>query len=172
MPVEKLGGGLLGEGEGARQARRLDAEEVEDAVVVEEGKVRGARAPGPELRADARVVRPEGAVGEAREVGPDGVVEGLRAALVDVVEARVAGRRALGEPLDVGAELDLALEVDGGVDAQAAVDGERVDEAREGRGPADVGEVRAPREERRRRPRLGRAERTSERGPRRRKEGG
>src|SRR5881396_2887729 len=108
------------------QARRLDAEQIDEARDAVVGRpldmeIACRLAARLELGPDSGIGRLQGAVLQARPVAAYGAVENLRAPRVDVIIDSL-------DPFDVGAETRLAGQIEGQVHAETRSLGRRVDE--------------------------------------------
>src|ERR1700722_18112170 len=117
-----------------RQPWRLDPEQVDqprDAMILFrlQEKIRGRAARPRDLRPDAGIGRLQRVLRQAWPISSDGGIEGGRPPGIDVIIDRV-------DPFDVRSEFGLSREIEGGMHAEAACGRHRIDEAGEGRAPA------------------------------------
>lgn len=98
----------------------MDGRALDDEVA---GRLVGAY----DLRPYPGIARLQGAIGQARPIAADRLVEPLAAAGLDPVVDAV-------DPLDVGPELRLTAKIEGEVNAEPGLLGRRIDQMSEGRG--------------------------------------
>ena len=86
-----------------------------------------------QLRPDAAIVRHQRSIGQARPIGSNALIKGIRTARIDGVALVI-------DPLDVRAEAHAAGKVERDMHAEPAIDRRRIDQPREDR-PSGEGEI-------------------------------